>query len=276
MICFNEITKKPTVKIDLSKAIAVEDNNDPLTPSPITSHVNTPSDTGTSASSSTYRSATIKKGFRLPQEEELDESYNVERSFRITFADGERISFFADTDEEKTRWLDCFKKVLQNEVSNVPVWAGLAYDLLKNRNLEKRQLLNSSSNAQVQSRNPQQQVQQQQSQSLNSTATPLRNSVSKRIQPQLTPVSEIQSTPNQNQRRPVSIAFAPTPTPPSSLASQNPASNKRSSVSTRPIYGQHQSSIPTPTRKPVPGSSSTVGSRPQSMFGATPTRTSKP
>lgn len=270
MICFNEITKKPTVKIDLSKAIAVEDNNDPLTPSPIASSADTPSEARTSTSSSTYRSATVKKGFSLPQEEELDESYNVERSFRITFEDGERISFFADTDEEKTRWLDCFKKVLQNEVSNVPVWASLAFDLLKRRNTEKRQ---SQTDPNVASSTPAQRAAQPHCS--NDTTTPMRKNVSRQIQPQLTPVSETQATPNRQQllnARPASIAWAPTPTPPSSLASQNVSSNKRSSVSTRPMYGQSQSSIPTPTRKPVPA---TVGARPQSMFGSTPNRSSR-
>lgn len=240
----------------------MEDNNDPVTPALQSGTASTPSDAGSTPS----RAATVRSGYKVPDEEELDESYNVERSFRITFADGERISFFADTDEQKASWIACFKKVIQNDIPVAPVWATMATDMLKARNgeVQKRTTIPTS---QSQSR-PQSQTPINSSPIKTPSQIPvgsLRKSVSKQAPDQIN-VSEAMPTP-ERKSRPASIAFAPVsaPTPPSSLASSH---RKTPSTSTRPIsYGVHQSGIPTPTRKPVPSSSSaTVGSRPQSMF----------
>ncbi|UZJ56068.1 hypothetical protein CBS101457_005388 [Exobasidium rhododendri] len=105
LIGYNEITKKPTIKIDLSKAVAIEQSHDPVT--------NT-------------------KGSYTMDDEEVDETYHVERSFRITFKDGEKIYFFADTDGEMKKWLDALKKVIGKEV--IPancIWATVATDMVK-------------------------------------------------------------------------------------------------------------------------------------------------
>ena len=119
LIGYNEITKRPTIKIDLSKAIAVEDSWDPVG-SPSGPSEATPSDGR--ASRSTARSAY--------DDEELDETYHVERSFRITFADGERISFFADTDEQKEAWMKCFRSIIERDVPPNPMWAQVALELI--------------------------------------------------------------------------------------------------------------------------------------------------
>lgn len=108
LIGFNEITKKPTVKIDLSKAISIEENHDP-------------------------HKKTGGKAFN-DDEEEFDETYHVERSFRITFKDGERIFFFADTDEEMHRWLNALGKIVGNaQIPKQFAWSQLALDLQRMR-----------------------------------------------------------------------------------------------------------------------------------------------
>lgn len=108
LIGFNEITKKPTVKIDLSKAVSIEENHDP-------------------------HKKTGGKAYN-DDEEEFDETYHVERSFRITFKDGERIFFFADTDEEMHRWLDALSRIVGD--SQIPpqcAWSQLALDMLRSK-----------------------------------------------------------------------------------------------------------------------------------------------
>ena len=125
MVCYNEVTKKPTVKIDLSKAICVEDNTDPVTKNAegsIRSKTPTGLD-GRAGSRLTVRS--------MNMDEEPDESYNVERSFRITFADGERISFFADTDEDKAKWIKVLTGITETPVPPNPMWAQVALEMLK-------------------------------------------------------------------------------------------------------------------------------------------------
>jgi hypothetical protein len=105
LIGFNEITKKATVKIDLSKAISIEENKDPVKNS---------------------------RGNYNDDDDELDETYHVERSFRITFQDGEKIFFFADSDEEMHRWLKALSKIVGN--SSIPAqcaWAQAALELTR-------------------------------------------------------------------------------------------------------------------------------------------------
>ena len=105
LIGFNEITKKPTIKIDLSKAVSIEETQDPV------------KDSG---------------GVSAHDDEELDENYHVERSFRITFKDGERISFFADTEQEMREWLHALGKLVGNvEIPKNCVWASVAMEMIR-------------------------------------------------------------------------------------------------------------------------------------------------
>lgn len=65
--------------IDLKKAIAVEDDD-----------LNNEDGSG--------------KQRRHRDIDDFDAMYGVERSFRLIFPRGQEITFFADSDEEKTRW----------------------------------------------------------------------------------------------------------------------------------------------------------------------------
>lgn len=133
LVCFNEITKKAIVKIDLQKAILLEDNTDPVTPAltPATSQ-------GTSTPGSGRAQSRAGRS-QSSYDEEEDEQYSVERSFRITFADGERISFFADTDGEKDQWLKKLDEVVSSEAPSAPMWAQIASTLIKQREKEASQ-----------------------------------------------------------------------------------------------------------------------------------------
>ena len=80
LIAFNDVTKKVTAKIDLKQAVGIEDDDPAASALPgITPH-------------------------RLRTRDEFEDVYRVERSFRLVFQDNEEIQFFADTDEEKSRW----------------------------------------------------------------------------------------------------------------------------------------------------------------------------
>lgn len=75
---FNDVTKKATATIELKHVVGVHDDNDP------------------EASSSSVRKRAS---------DSYDAIFKVERSFRLLFRDEEEIEFFADTDEDKTKWL---------------------------------------------------------------------------------------------------------------------------------------------------------------------------
>ncbi|SPO29680.1 uncharacterized protein UTRI_05502 [Ustilago trichophora] len=118
LICFNAVTKKPTVKIDLSKAVCVEE---------LGNHVNAGSMIFPSAASQAMgRSKTMASyatAATLADEEDADANYHVDRSLRITFADGERITFFADTEAEKSQWVKVISDIIGSEVPPNPLWA---------------------------------------------------------------------------------------------------------------------------------------------------------
>lgn len=74
LVAFNDVTKRATATIDLKKAIAIEDDQDP------------------------------KNVTRRRDVDDFDSMYGVERSFRLIFPHNQEIMFFADTDEEKAKW----------------------------------------------------------------------------------------------------------------------------------------------------------------------------
>ena len=76
LVAFNDVTKKATATINLKKAIAVEDDQEPRSPS----------------------------GGLAPRADEYDGLHGVERSFRLVFPHDQEIIFLADTDEEKNKW----------------------------------------------------------------------------------------------------------------------------------------------------------------------------
>ncbi|KAF8518208.1 hypothetical protein JB92DRAFT_2903861 [Gautieria morchelliformis] len=103
LVAFNDVTKKATATIDLKKAIAVEDD-DPMFPA--------------------LTSLSLAAAAR--SRNEFDEVYRVERSFRLIFPNHEEISFFADNDEAKARWLEVFRALVGHIPPN-PLWAELIW-----------------------------------------------------------------------------------------------------------------------------------------------------
>ncbi|KAI0056363.1 hypothetical protein BV25DRAFT_1832375 [Artomyces pyxidatus] len=105
LVAFNDVTKRATATIDLRKAVAVEDVRDPR------SQVLSPSSTQTG---------------RSTQYDDSDALYGVERSFRLLFQRDQEILFFADTDDEKSRWLEVLNALVGRIPPN-PLWAELLW-----------------------------------------------------------------------------------------------------------------------------------------------------
>jgi hypothetical protein len=85
LVAFNDVTKKATATIGLKKAIAVEDDQE--------------------ARQEAFSPASGATGRSNRYADEYDGFGGVERSFRLIFPNDEEIMFFADTDEEKAKWL---------------------------------------------------------------------------------------------------------------------------------------------------------------------------
>ncbi|KAF7428167.1 Bud site selection protein bud4 [Pleurotus ostreatus] len=106
LVAFNDITKKATATIDLKRAVAIEDDQD------------------------------TRNGPHSPQSD-FDMLGGVERSFRLKFPGDEEIVFFADTDDEKSRWLEVLR-ALVGHIPPHPLWAELLWqrqeELSKNMN----------------------------------------------------------------------------------------------------------------------------------------------
>ncbi|OAX41323.1 DUF1709-domain-containing protein [Rhizopogon vinicolor AM-OR11-026] len=98
LVAFNDVTKKATATINLKKAIAVEDNQD-------------------------SRAGALSPGARSMDD---DGMCAVERSFRLIFPDNQQIFFFADTDDEKAKWLEVFRALVGHIPPN-PLWAELIW-----------------------------------------------------------------------------------------------------------------------------------------------------
>jgi hypothetical protein len=84
LVAYNDITKKPTAKIDLRKAVRVEDETVSLPPG--------------SGGETSLKSPQI-----LRRRSSFNALSGIEHSFRVIFPD-EDICFYADTGEEKKRW----------------------------------------------------------------------------------------------------------------------------------------------------------------------------
>ncbi|KAL5504663.1 BUD4 [Sanghuangporus vaninii] len=96
LVAFNDVTKRAMAAIDLKKAIAIEDDQDPEVAS------------------------------KRRDVDDYDAMYGVERSFRLVFPNNQEITFFADTDEEKANWLS----ILRCLVGHIPphaLWAELLW-----------------------------------------------------------------------------------------------------------------------------------------------------
>ncbi|KAL1746168.1 hypothetical protein HDZ31DRAFT_34757 [Schizophyllum fasciatum] len=102
LVAFNDVTKRAIATIDIKKAIALQDDDDArrraLSPT-----------SGSSAAASRYL-------------DEMDGLCGVERSFRLIFPGDEEILFFADSDEEKDKWLQVLR-ALVGKIPPHPLWA---------------------------------------------------------------------------------------------------------------------------------------------------------
>ncbi|KAF8904433.1 hypothetical protein CPB84DRAFT_1745841 [Gymnopilus junonius] len=103
LVAFNDVTKKATATIDLKKAIAVEDDQE---------------------ARNSARSPASGTASRYA--DEYDGLYGVERSFRLVFPQDQEIIFFADSDEEKAKWLEVLR-ALVGRIPPHPLWAELLW-----------------------------------------------------------------------------------------------------------------------------------------------------
>ncbi|KAJ3808317.1 hypothetical protein F5876DRAFT_46244 [Lentinula aff. lateritia] len=115
LVAFNDVTKRVTATINLRNAIAVEDNQDPH------------------KRDGAVRSPASGAGRYY---DEYDGLFGVERSFRLVFPE-EEILFFADTDEEKARWLEILN-ALVGHIPPHPLWAELLWQRQEDLNKAKR------------------------------------------------------------------------------------------------------------------------------------------
>ncbi|GLB37394.1 putative pleckstrin homology domain [Lyophyllum shimeji] len=103
LVAFNDVTKKATATINLKKAIAVEDLQE-------------------------VRQNALGPDSRMRSSryDEYEGLYGVERSFCLVFPQDQEILFFADTDEEKARWLDVLRALI-GHIPPHPFWAELLW-----------------------------------------------------------------------------------------------------------------------------------------------------
>ncbi|KAJ7729509.1 hypothetical protein DFH07DRAFT_781904 [Mycena maculata] len=113
LVAFNDVTKKATATIDLKKAVTVEDDQE-------------------ARGATSPASATTARSSRY---DEYDGLYGVERSFRLIFPNEQEIVFFADTDEEKAKWLEVLR-ALVGHIPPHPLWAELLWQ--RQEELSKR------------------------------------------------------------------------------------------------------------------------------------------
>ncbi|KAH9917565.1 uncharacterized protein B0H18DRAFT_1123545 [Fomitopsis serialis] len=104
LVAYNDVTKKVTATIDLRKAVSVEDDD-------VAKNALSPQ------SGVSNRSRHV---------DELDIPYGVERSFRLVFLHDQEITFFADTEEEKSRWVETLR-ALVGRVPQNPLWAEMLW-----------------------------------------------------------------------------------------------------------------------------------------------------
>lgn len=98
LIPYSEITHKAFVEIDLSLATRLDDLNAPT--------------------------VTTVAGSKRFSTYDDSEPWRMDRSFKLTFQDGTDISFFADDDVAKARWMKVLLDLIGREGSvNPPMWA---------------------------------------------------------------------------------------------------------------------------------------------------------
>ncbi|KIJ65862.1 hypothetical protein HYDPIDRAFT_129870 [Hydnomerulius pinastri MD-312] len=120
LVAFNDVTKKATATINLKKAIAVEDSQD-------------------------TRSGALSPAGRY--RDDYDSLCSVERSFRLIFPGDQEIFFFADSDEEKARWLEVLRALVGHIPPN-PLWAELIWQRQQEMAKQSQQSSSAASSSQ--------------------------------------------------------------------------------------------------------------------------------
>ncbi|KAH9927406.1 hypothetical protein B0H21DRAFT_781280 [Amylocystis lapponica] len=105
LVAYNDVTKRAIATIELKKAIAVEDDQE----RPATAF-------------SPASDVTVSNRFA----DDYGGPYGVERSFRLIFPRKQEITFFADTDEEKSKWLEVLRALVGHIPPN-PLWAEMVW-----------------------------------------------------------------------------------------------------------------------------------------------------
>ncbi|OCH87432.1 hypothetical protein OBBRIDRAFT_796201 [Obba rivulosa] len=105
LVAFNDVTKKAIATVDLKKALAVEDDQEAL---------------------ANARTPQLGKAPQTLFTDDYDCPYPADRSFRLIFPQKQQIVFFADTDEEKAKWLDVLR-ALVGRIPPYPLWAELVW-----------------------------------------------------------------------------------------------------------------------------------------------------
>ena len=121
MVAFNDVTKRAITTLDLKKAVGIYDDQE--------RNMRTPA---SHTSSSSY-------------DDEFDGPCGVEKSFKLLFPGGQRISFFADTEADKARWYDksnlTDSNLLLKRILGWKSWAlslGVSPQILSGRNFSGR------------------------------------------------------------------------------------------------------------------------------------------
>jgi hypothetical protein len=103
LTAYHEATRQPRAKIDLAKAVKIIDDRGSLVQNP---------EGGKSG-----------KGRRKSAFAEEDEGYQfVEEGFRIRFANGETIDFYADNAQDKTGWIEVLQRAVGKSAVSGREW----------------------------------------------------------------------------------------------------------------------------------------------------------
>lgn len=98
LLAISEVTKEVKMALDLSHCVAVEDLNAPIVPVP-------------SSGASSVSGATSAATASTSATDEDEVLTSLDHSFRLTMQDGTTVSFYADDDEAKKKWVTQLERI---------------------------------------------------------------------------------------------------------------------------------------------------------------------
>ncbi|KAI5478456.1 GTP binding protein [Pseudohyphozyma bogoriensis] len=103
LVPYNQVTKRAFVELDFVKVVSVFDPDEVVVPPP----------------------STQEKGTMTRSTSDLeDDPYKVPNSFRLRFEDADEVAFYADSMEEKLKWVSALRKLVGAQaVKPAPAWA---------------------------------------------------------------------------------------------------------------------------------------------------------